>query len=251
MRLQGKVAIVTGGSRGIGAAVSLGFAREGAKVVVNYHCRGDLAERVVQRIRAEGGQAVAVQGDVAQKRDVERLVQAAHESFGPVDIMVANAAYYPRTPWYQITEEEWDRVMAVNLKGALWCAQAVYPDMKARGYGKIITVSSVTVELGWGPYVHYVASKAGLIGFTRALAREAGKDGIRVNCVMPGAIRTEQEVADFPNQEELAQFLAQRQCLPRRGVPEDLVGAFVYLASSESDFVTGQVINVDGGWVHY
>jgi 3-oxoacyl-[acyl-carrier protein] reductase len=112
--------------------------------------------------------------------------------------------------------------------------------MKARGYGKIITVSSVTVELGWGPYVHYVTSKAGLIGFTRALAREAGKDGIRVNCVMPGAIRTEQEVADFPAQEELAAFLAGRQCLARRGGPEDMVGAFVYLASPESDFVTGQ-----------
>jgi len=251
MRLEGKVAIVTGGSRGIGAAVSLEFAREGARVVVNYHRRGDLAEGIVNKIKAQCGQAVAVQGDVAKKADVQRLIQAAHEAFGPVDIMVANAAYYPRTPWHEITEEEWERVMAVNLKGALWCAQAVYPDMKARGYGKIITVSSVTVELGWGPYVHYVTSKAGLIGFTRALAREAGKDGIRVNCVMPGAIRTEQEVADFPAQEELADFMAGRQCLPRRGLPEDMVGAFVYLASAESDFVTGQVINVEGGWVHY
>jgi 3-oxoacyl-[acyl-carrier protein] reductase len=251
MRLQDKVAIVTGGSRGIGAAVCLGFAREGARVVVNYHRRADLAEGVVARIEAEGGRAVAVQGDVSRAKDVDRFVEAAHEAFGPVDIMVANAAHYPRTPWYQITEEEWDRVLAVNLKGALWCAQAVYPDMKARGYGKIITVTSVTVELGWGPYVHYVTSKTGLIGFTRAIAREAGKDGIRVNCVMPGAIRTEQEVADFPDQEGLAAFLAQRQCLPRRGLPEDLVGAFVYLASPESDFVTGQVINVDGGWVHY
>jgi 3-oxoacyl-[acyl-carrier protein] reductase len=251
MRLKDKVAIVTGGARGIGAAVCAAYAHEGARVVVNFLSNQDMAERVVARITASGGAAVAVQGDVARAEDVQRLVRTAHDHYGPVDIMVANAATYPRTPWHQIAEDEWDRVMDVNLKGALLCAQAVYPDMRARHYGKIITVSSVVVELGRGPYVHYVATKAGLIGFTRALAREVGKDGILVNCVMPGAIRTEQELVEFPDQDELAAYLAERQCLPERGLPEDMMGAFVYLAAAESDFVTGQVINVDGGWVHY
>lgn len=250
-KLQGKVAIVTGSSRGIGAAVSRRYGEEGASVVVNYLHNQALAEQVASEINAGPGRAVAVQGDVSRREDVDRLVKAAHEHFGPVDIMVCNAVHYPRRPWHTISEAEWDQVMAVNLKGALFCCQAVYPDMQARGSGVLITVSSVTVELGWGPYIHYVTTKAGLIGFTRSLAREVGKEGIRVNCVMPGAIRTEQEILDFPDQEQLAVMMAQRQCLPRRGTPEDMAGTFVYLASDDSAFVTGQVINVDGGWVHY
>ena len=251
MRLKNKVALVTGGSRGIGAAICLGYAREGASVLVNYHSKQDMAEQVVAGIHAEGGQAVAIRGDVARAADVRTMVETAHEAFGPVDILVANAAAYPRMSWQQITEHDWNRVLAVNLTGALLCAQAVYPDMLTKGYGKIITVSSVNVELGRGPFLHYVTTKAGLIGFTRALAREVGKDGIRVNCVMPGAIRTEQELEDFPDQKTLTAFLAECQSLPRRGEPEDMVGAFVYLAAPESDFVTGQVLTVDGGWVHY
>ena len=251
MRLAGRVALVTGGARGIGAAVCRAYGREGARVVVNYQRAAEQAYRVVSDIQAAGGEAIAVQADVAQAADVIRMVTTAREQFGPIDVLVANAAVYPRTPWDQLDEAQWDRVMAVNLKGAMLCAQQVCPDMRARGYGKIITVSSVTAELGWGPYLHYVTTKAGLIGFTRSLAREVGKAGIRVNCIMPGAIQTEQELADFPDQAALATFLAERQCLPQRGVPEDMVGAFLFLASAESDFITGQLLNVDGGWVHY
>lgn len=251
MRLAGRVALVTGGSRGIGAAVCRAYGREGARVAVNYHRSEAEAQAVVAAIESAGGKAVAVQADVSQASDVIRMVATVHERLGPIDVLVANAAYYPRAPWNQIDEAQWDRVMAVNLKGAMLCAQSVYPDMRARGYGKMIMVSSVTVELGWGPFVHYVSTKAGLIGFTRALAREVGKEGICVNCIMPGAIQTEQELIDFPDQEELAAFLAARQCLPRRGVPDDLAGAFVFLASAESDFITGQVLAVDGGWIHY
>lgn len=251
MKLRGKVALVTGGSRGIGAAVCERFAAEGAQVVVNYRHSAEHAEAVVARITKTGGSALAVAADVASAVEVGRMVETARRTFGPIDILVANAAIYPRTAWYAIDEAEWDAVCAVNLRGAFLCAQAVYPDMRAPRGGVIITVSSVTAELGWGPYIHYVTTKAGLIGLTRALAREAGKEGIRVNCVMPGAIRTEQEVTDFPDQTGLATFLAERQSLPRRGTPEDMTGAFVYLASEDSAFVTGQVINVDGGWVNY
>jgi 3-oxoacyl-[acyl-carrier protein] reductase len=250
-RLQDRVAIVTGGSRGIGAAVSKAFGREGAKVVVNYLRNAEMAQQVVDEINAGPGQAVAVQGDVSSRADVDRMVVQAHECYGSVDIMVCNAVHYPRRAWHEINEQEWDRVLSVNLKGALFCCQAVYPDMRTRGQGAIITVTSVTVELGWGPFLHYVTTKAGLIGFTRSLAREVGKEGIRVNCVMPGAIRTEQEILDFPDQDLLTEMMAQRQCLARRGLPEDLAGTFVHLASDDAAFITGQVINVDGGWVHY
>ncbi len=250
-RLDGRVAIVTGGSRGIGAAVCRAYAREGARVVVNYFRRADLAEALVRDIRNTDGEAIAVRGDVSRQSDVQRLVEATHDAFGPVDILVCNAAHYPRRPWHEIQVDEWDRVLAVNLRGALLCAQAVYPGMRHRGSGVILTVSSVTAELGWGPFLHYVTSKAGLIGFTRSLAREVGGEGVRVNCVMPGDIRTEQEIADFPDQIDLAEAMAQRQCLPRRGLPEDVAGAFVYLASDEASFVTGQVVTVDGGWIHY
>jgi 3-oxoacyl-[acyl-carrier protein] reductase len=167
-------------------------------------------------------------------------------------VLVLNAAATARAAWTDIAVEEWDHITAVNLRGAFLCARAVHPGMRRKGYGKIITVSSVMVELGLPGALHYVSSKAGLIGFTRALAREVGRDGVRVNCVMPGAIRTEHEVEAFPDEEErLAEAAASRQSVPRRGVADDVVGTFVYLASSDSDFVSGQVINVDGGWAHY
>lgn len=251
MKLEGKVAVITGSSQGIGAAVAAGYAREGAKVVINYRRNGELAEQLVSKIRADGGEAVSVGGDVSQAEDVQKMVDVAHETFGPVDIMVANAAANPRTEFSEITQSEWDLVMSVNLGGAFLCVQAAYPHMKTKGYGKIITLSSVMAELGTGPCLHYVTSKAGLIGFTRSLAREVGKDGIRVNCVMPGAIQTEQEIKDFPDQETVAKHASEVQCLPQRILPGDLVGTFVYLASHDSDSLTGQVINVDGGWVHY
>lgn len=253
-RLAGKVALVTGASRGIGTAVGRGFAAEGAMVALNHppapQAR-EAATSVAYAIGEAGGKAIAVEADVTDPSAVKAMVEVVRGQLGPIEVLVVNAGLYPRQSWTSITAEEWDRVLAVNLDGAFYCCQAVYPAMRQIGRGSIITVSSVVVELGLGPFVHYVSSKAALIGMTRALSREVASDGIRVNCVMLGAIQTEQELEDFPDQQSMAAWLNERQSLHRRGTPEDTVGAFTYLASEESSFVTGQVIAVEGGWIHY
>lgn len=253
-RLAHRVALVTGASRGIGAAVARAYAAEGARVVVSHlptQTMAALAEQVADDARERGAEAIALPADVTDRTSVRQLVTRVNRTYGPVDVLVCNAASIPRTPWTEIRDAEWDHVVAVNLKGAFICAQEVHDGMQAAGYGKIITTSSITARTGLTPFLHYVSSKAGILGFTRALAREVGGDGIRVNCVMPGAIRTEQELEDFPDQDAVLDDLRRIQCLPVRGDPSDVVGAYVFLASAESDFVTGQVITVDGGWIHY
>lgn len=254
MRLDGRVALVTGASRGIGAEVCRAYAREGAAVAVN-HFPGDeesaQAAALVDELRAAGARAVAIPADVSVRADVDAMVACATAELGPVDVLVANAAASGRSPWREIDEQEWRRITTTNLDGLLFCAQAVHDGMRERGRGAIVTVSSVMVELGATDALHYVTTKAGIIGFTRALAREVGADGITVNCVMPGAIRTEHELATYADQEGLARQMAEKQSIPRRGIASDLSGAFVFLASAESAFVTGQVLTVDGGWVNY
>ncbi len=253
-RLEGRVAIITGASWGIGAAVAEAFAREGASVVVSSYPDPGMEQRaddVVGSIIQTGGRALRTSADVTSRSDIDAMVALAQEEFGDVDVLVSNAAYSNRLPWHEIPAEQWDHTHAVNVRGAFLCAQACREGMLRKGRGSIISVTSVTVELGMPGLLDYVASKAALIGFTRALAREVGPEGIRVNAVMPGAIRTEQEVALGFDEEELRVLSAQRQCLPRRGFADDLTGAFVFLASDESSFMTGQVLNVDGGWIHY
>jgi 3-oxoacyl-[acyl-carrier protein] reductase len=205
----------------------------------------------VRDVVGAGGRAIRLSADVTSRAQIDHVVAVTREQLGDVDVLVTNAAYSNRLPWHEISAEQWDQTHAVNLRGAFLCAQACREGMLRKGGGSIITVTSVTVELGMAGLLDYVSSKAGLIGFTRALAREVGPEGIRVNAVMPGAIRTEQEIALGFDEEELRALSAQRQCLPRRGFAEDLTGAFVFLASDESSFVSGQVINVDGGWIHY
>ena len=211
-----------------------------------------MASEVVARIADAGGAAIKVVADITVPREVDEMVDRGREAFGDVDVLVANAAYSKRCPWNEISVEQWEHTMAVNLRGTFLCSKAVHPGMLRKARGSIITVTSVTVDLGMAGSLDYVASKAGIIGLTRALAREVGSDGIRVNSVMPGAIRTEHEVElETAGEDELARVMAERQSLPQRGYAEDLTGTFVYLASDDSVFVTGQIIAVDGGWIHH
>lgn len=247
--LNGKVALVTGGSRGIGRAIAEALGAAGASVAVNYAARADEAETVVSAIEEAGGRAMAVQADVAHAAEVEAMVQEVAAALGPVTIVVNNAGLTnTHKPWQEIDEAEWDRVMAVNLKSCFLTLRATYPFMEEAHWGRIINISSVTFLLGRPNVLHYVSSKAGMIGFTRTLARELGPDGITVNAITPGAIQTESEIEMFPEQEELARWLDDEQAVKRRGLPADIASAVVFLASEEASFISGQTLNVDGGW---
>jgi NAD(P)-dependent dehydrogenase (short-subunit alcohol dehydrogenase family) len=241
-------AIVTGGARGLGAACVRAFAAAGARVVI--------ADRLVeegQALAAElGDDTVFVETDVARDESAKALAARALERFGAVDVLVNNAAVYQdlgrKLAFHDIPVEQWDRVMAVNVRGTWSCCCAVYPSMRRRGAGKIVNVASSSVHLGVGGFAHYVASKAAVIGLTRALAREAGPDGICVNAVAPGIVSNAASAALNPGSDYFARA-AQARAIPREMQPGDLVGAIAFLASPASDFVTGQTIVVDGGGV--
>jgi NAD(P)-dependent dehydrogenase (short-subunit alcohol dehydrogenase family) len=245
MRLSDRVVIVTGGAKGIGRAYCLGVAAEGARVVV-----ADVADPkpVVKEIEARGGQALGVEGDVSREPDTQRLATEALARFGRIDVLVNNAAVYgtlQRRPFMEIPVDEWDRVMAVNLRGLFLCARAVFPAMKAQGKGKIVNISSSTFFKGVPDYIHYTTSKGGVVGFTRSLARELGEFGIRVNAIAPGFTLSGDNEQNISEDRKRANV--QMRMLKRAEVPEDLVGTLVFLASDDSDFMTGQTLLVDGG----
>jgi 3-oxoacyl-[acyl-carrier protein] reductase len=247
MRLADQVAIVTGGARGIGRAVCLGYARAGAKVVIA-DILIEAGRKIEEFINASGGESLFCECDVSNEAQVNHLIETSVNRFSGIDILVNNAGVDPRQFWHEVTGEQWDLVLDINLKSQFLCAQAVFPHMKSKGKGKIINVASVVHFLGFQDLIHYSASKGGVIGFTRALAREVGKHHINVNCIAPGAVKTEKEIEEFPDQEALAAILAEKQCIPDRIMPEDLIGTFIFLASTDSDPITGQTILVDGGW---
>ena len=248
-RLDGRVAIVTGAAQGIGAAYAKRFAEEGAKVAI---CDVKDCTNVVNTIRQSGGEALGMEVDVADEARVAGFVAKTVEAFGRVDIMVPNAAIFAtidRRSFLEIGVEEWDRVMAVNVRGTFVCIKAVVPQMKEQGYGKIVNISSATVQAGVPWFLHYVSSKGAVDAMTRASARELGDFGIRVNSIAPGFTMSEQ----IESQREELQFnldmnLAGR-AFKREEMPEDLLGTMVFLASAESDFMTGQTVVVDGGLV--
>jgi 3-oxoacyl-[acyl-carrier protein] reductase len=252
MRLKNRVAIVTGAARGLGRSFAMRLAQEGAKVmamniVMRPKDREDLDETVKQ-IKALGGEVTSFVGDVSVMKDTAAMAEATVKAFGKVDILINNAAIYDglkRRPFYEIDLDEWDLVMKVNVKGAFLCTRAVFPYMKNQGYGKIINIASEVFFTGSHGFAHYVASKGGIIGMTRALAIELGPHGIRINCVAPGFTDTEASrgIAD------VAKYDTSKTPLGRVVKPEDLTGAALFLASPESDFITGQTILVDGGRV--
>jgi NAD(P)-dependent dehydrogenase (short-subunit alcohol dehydrogenase family) len=247
MRLHGKVAIVTGGARHIGAAYCRALAAEGAAIVVADVLDG---ADVVKEITAGHGRAVALTVDVSREEETIRMAEAAVRAFGRIDILINNAAIFiniQRQPFHEISAAEWDRVSAVNIKGPFLCTKAVFPRMKQQRSGKIINISSSTAFSGTPLFLHYVASKAALIGMTRSLAREVGEFGICVNAVAPGLVQHEGQNAP----KEFTDFQLKARSLKRLETPADLLGVLLYLASSDSDFVTGQTILVDGGSIFH
>jgi NAD(P)-dependent dehydrogenase (short-subunit alcohol dehydrogenase family) len=245
MRLHDRVVIVTGGAKGIGRTYGLALAAEGARVVV-----ADVVDPkpAVKEIEARGAQALGIEGDVSREADTQRLATETLARFGRIDVLVNNAAIYgtlKRRPFMEISVEEWDRVMAVNLRGLFLCARAVFPAMKAQGKGKIINIASSTFFQGVPDFIHYTTSKGGVVGFTRSLARELGDFGVRVNAVAPGFTLSGDNEKNASEQRKQAN-IAMRM-LKRAQVPDDLVGTVVFLASDDSDFMTGQTLVVDGG----
>jgi 3-oxoacyl-[acyl-carrier protein] reductase len=248
MPLTQKVALITGAAAGIGETIARLFAENGAKVFLldrDAQRNGAVAER----IRAAGGWAQGFAGDVRQAADIAPAVRAAMAEFGQIDILINNAGIYPRQPFLEMTEAQWDEMQAINLKSMYHCLKLVLPHMVARRSGKVVNISSVTFHLGMATMAHYVASKGGVIGLTRSLAREMGEHNIHVNCITPGAIKTEAEAAVVTD-EQAKEFVA-AQSLKRRLLPLDVARVALFLCSEQSDGMTGQVLNVDGGWVMY
>lgn len=246
MRLKDKVVIVTGAARNIGKVYAAGLAREGAKVVA-----ADILDcsDTAGGIQAQGGEALALRVDVSDEEATRRMAEAAHKRFGRIDGLVNNAALYHDLvlkPFYEVTGEEWDRLMAINLRGPFFCSKAVFPYMKEQGYGRIINIASNTVFKGTEGFIHYVTSKAGVIGLTRALARECGKFGIHVNAVAPDYIPHERDLRNRPEHDQMIQ---KQRVIQRREVPQDVVGTILFLLSADADFIAGQTLLVNGGSV--
>jgi 3-oxoacyl-[acyl-carrier protein] reductase len=244
VRLNDKVAVVTGASRGIGRAISERLASEGAKVVVNYRASAELAEEVVKSIREQGGEAVAIQADVSDFQQAHELMRASTEAFGQVDILVNNAGTTRDTLLLMMKESAWDLVIDTNLKSVFNCSKAVARGMVRRRSGRIINITSVAGLAGNPGQTNYAASKAGIIGFTKSLAKELGSRNITVNAIAPGFVPTAL-TNDLP--EDLKQTAIEHTPLGRFGEPEEIAAAVAYFASDEASFITGQVLSVDGG----
>jgi pyridoxal 4-dehydrogenase len=240
-KLEGRVAIVTGAAQGIGKAIADKLAEEGATVVV-----ADLNGEGAERAAPAGGEGMLV--DTSSEDDVRRMVDGVVSRHGKLDVLVNNAAIVPFTPWDEVDFAEWRRIMAVNLDGVFLCCHYGHKPMREAGYGRIVNISTNAMLAGTPNLSHYVASKGGVLAFTRALAREIGKYGITVNTVAPGLTETEGTLAS-PHKEAF-EFVQMLQCIPRRGVASDIAPAVAFLASEEAGWITGQLLVADAGMSH-
>lgn len=241
-----RIALVTGGSRGIGKAACLMLAAQGASVAVHYRSQAAAANEVVAAIQQQGGQAIAVQADLAETDVPAQLMDQVVQRLGTVDILINNAGEMTHAPVAEMSDELWERTLTVNLTAAFRLTRACIPAMTERGWGRIINVASQVVYTGSVNHAHYAAAKAGLIGFTYSLAKELGTAGIMVNAVCPGRILTDMITEHLPKRQ--AEWLAQTP-LKRFGEPEEVASAIAFLASDGASYITGAALNVNGGLV--
>ncbi len=247
MRLDGKKAVVTGGGRGVGRAVSLAFGREGADLIINYLRNEAAAEEVVSEVKEMGHDALAVKADVAVKEDAERIIAACLDRFGRIDILVNNAGISNPAMLHKMTEEQWDEVVDIHLKGAFLCTQAASRHFMEQSYGKIINVTSVAGMVGTTGQINYAAAKGGLISFTKSCARELARYHVTANVISLGIVLTDM-TKKLQEDPKLQEIYMRRILLNRYAKPEDIAPAFVFLASDESNYITGQLLCVDGGY---
>jgi 3-oxoacyl-[acyl-carrier protein] reductase len=246
MDFTDKVAVVTGSSRGIGRAIALRLAEGGAKVVVNYRSNEAAANKVMEQIRAGGGESIAIQADVSQVAEAQALINGAKKAFGRVDILVNNAGTTRDTLLMRMKEDDWDIVIDTNLKGTFNCIKAASRQMMRQRYGRIVNITSVAGISGNAGQANYASAKAGIIGLTKTVAKELGGRKITCNAVAPGLVPTDL-TADLP--QDMVDLAIERTPLGRTGTVEDMAAAVAYLASDEAGFVTGQVLAVDGGLI--
>jgi 3-oxoacyl-[acyl-carrier protein] reductase len=247
MRLKDKVAVVTGSSRGVGRSVALAYGKEGAKVIVNYASSEKAAMEVVEAIQSMGSNAIAVKADVAKKSEADHLIRSAVETFGRLDILVNNAGFTRPALMLKMTEDQWDEVVDLHLKGAFLCAQAAGIQMKEQNSGKIINVTSVAGLVGTVGQINYSAAKGGIISMTKSIARELARYSICSNVISLGIVATDM-TEKIRSDEKLKEIYMNRILLKRFAEPDDISPAFIFLASDESSYITGQLLCVDGGY---